>query len=266
MILSEFSLIPRLRRSWSSVSLAALLMWAATAGCPAGEAPSGSKDPPPPPPPESAVFSEAARQFREMKSTFYQWRTQVNREAGSYCYDCVGFVSWTLKEAAPAAWASTVTATGIAKGRIPSPPRYQVFFASLAASPQPGWEAVTKVSQLLPGDVVAWEQRTKTAVGHAVIIAGRPAPLAEAEGSWQVEVFDSTGSPHTGDSRPTDERAQILPSNGRRSGLGKGTMVFIADPVSGALTGLKWSLKGQAVTVPIAAGRPIPGYRDVKIR
>jgi hypothetical protein len=34
-------------------------------------------------------------------------------------------------------------------------------------------------------------------------------------------------------------------------------MVFIADPASGALTGLRWSLKAKAITVPIAAGRPI---------
>jgi len=33
-------------------------------------------------------------------------------------------------------------------------------------------------------------------------------------------------------------------------------MVLIADLVSGALTGLRWSLKAKAITVPIAAGRP----------
>jgi len=227
---------------------------AAAAGCLASETVADGKSTAPP---ESAVFVEAGRQFREMKSTHYQWQTRVDRQAGSYCYDCVGFVSWTLKEAAPESWATAFKVTGIAKGRIPSPPRYQVFLAGLAASPQPGWEAVTKVCLLLPGDVVAWEQRTKSAVGHAVIIASRPSAVPGAEGSWQVEVFDSTASPHRGDSRPTDERARILESSGKRSGLGKGTMVFIADPVSGALTGLKWSLNAQPVTVPIAAGRPL---------
>ena len=43
---------------------------------------------------------------------------------------------------------------------------------------------------------------------------------------------------------------------GRRSGLGHGVMVLIADPVSGALTGFRWSVKARAITVPIAAGRP----------
>ena len=68
--------------------------------------------------------------------------------------------------------------------------------------------------------------------------------------------YDSTSSPHTDDSRPADKRAQALESSGRPSGLGHGVMVFIADPTNGTLTGLRWSTKAQAVTVPIATGRP----------
>jgi len=97
--------------------------------------------------------------------------------------------------------------------------------------------------------VVAWEHKTETSTGHAVIIA--KAPVAGPEGSWMVEVYDSTSSPH-GD----DSRAQVLDTTGRRSGLGHGVMVFIADPATGAITGLRWSRKAKAITVPIAAGRP----------
>jgi hypothetical protein len=190
-----------------------------------------------------------------MTSTFYQYKTEVDREAGSYRYDCVGFVSYCLRVRTPDAWATVFKETGIGKGRIPSPPKYQAFFAKLAEKAEPGWQAVPKISDLRAGDIIAWDHRTKTAVGHAVILAGTP--IKDAEGSWKVEVFDSTGSPHTDDSRPSDKRAQPLPSNGKRSGLGRGTMIFIADPATGALTGLRWSLKGEAVTVPIAAGRPI---------
>lgn len=203
---------------------------------------------------ESPLLIEARTEFSSMKSTFYQPKTQVDREAGSYRYDCVGFVSYALKHATPEAWATVFKATGIAPGRIPSPPKYQAFFASLATTPQPGWQAVAKAAELRAGDVVAWEHRTKTAVGHAVILAA--APVAAGEGAWQVEVYDSTGSPHTDDSRPGDERAQPLAESGRRSGLGRGKLVLIADPVSGALTGLRWSVKAAEVTVPIAAGRP----------
>jgi len=189
-----------------------------------------------------------------MVSTVYQYQTKVDRGAGSYQYDCVGFVSYALKRATPQAWATVAKATGIAKGRIPSPAKYRTFFAGLAERPQPGWIAVTKASELRPGDVVAWEHKTATSVGHAVVIGSNPIP--GPDGSWLVEVYDSTASPHSDDSRPNDQRAQMLDSTGRRSGLGHGTMVFMADPATGALTGLRWSVKAKITAVPIAAGRP----------
>ena len=200
------------------------------------------------------LFHEATHEFRTMTSTLYQHRTAVDREAGSYRYDCVGFVSYALRHSAPEAWATAVRVTGIASGRIPSPLRYRAFFAGLAEKPQPGWHAITKVSELRPGDVVVWEHKTKSAVGHAVIIGGDPLP--GPGGSWSVEVYDSTASPHSDDSRRSDERAQVLASSGRRSGLGHGVMVFVADPVSGAFAGLRWSVEARPIQVPIAAGRP----------
>ena len=189
-----------------------------------------------------------------MKTTAYQHKTQVDRDAGSYRYDCVGFVSYALKRAAPLAWAATAKVTGIAKGRIPSPLRYRAFFTGLAQKAQPGWRAVTTASELRPGDVVAWEHKTQTAVGHAVVIGSIPA--LGPDGSWLVEVYDSTSSPHSDDSRPNDQRAQVMKSTGRRGGLGHGVMVLLADQVSGALIGLRWSAETKAITVPIAAGRP----------
>ena len=200
------------------------------------------------------LFHEATDEFKTMTTTRYQRRTRVDRAAGSYRYDCVGFVSYALKQAAPKAWDSIFKVTGIAKGRIPSPLRYRAFFASLTKKPQPGWEAVTKTSELIPGDVVAWEHKTKDAVGHAVVIGS--APELGSDGSWLVEVYDSTSSPHGNDSRHSDHRAKVLPSTRRRSGLGRGMMVLIADPASGALAGFRWSPKAKIRIVPIAAGRP----------
>lgn len=200
------------------------------------------------------LFHEATNEFQVMKTTLYQHQTRVDRDTGNYRYDCVGFVSYALKQATPQAWASTVKVTGIAKGRIPSPPRYQTFFAGLVQNPQPGWQAVTNVSDLRPGDVVAWEHKSETAVGHAVVIAS--APKKGPEGDWIVEVYDSTSSPHSEDSRPNDSRAQTMESTGRHSGLGHGVMGLVADPVTGNLTGYRWSPKAKPVTAPIAAARP----------
>ena len=207
-----------------------------------------------PPALDGPLFREAAREFGAMTSTIYQHKTRVDRAAGSYGYDCVGFVSYALRQAAPEAWATVVKVTGIAKGRIPSPALYRSFLAGLADKPQPGWKAVTKASELRPGDVVAWEHKTETASGHAVIIG--KAPVARPDGSWLVEVYDSTSSPHGDDSRTHDGRARTLASTNRHSGLGHGLMVIIADPASGIFTGIRWNPKAKAVTVPIAAGRP----------
>ena len=202
-----------------------------------------------------ALFHEATDEFDSMKSTGYQHRTEVDRNQGSYYYDCVGFVSYGLKSSTPEAWKTIVRATGIAKGRIPSPMKYVAFFTSLKKNPQPGWEAVPKASELRPGDIVSWTHLTKRANGHALIIADTPSLLPNGE--WLVEVYDSTSSAHGNDSRPEDQRTQVLPSTGRRSGLGHGIMVFISDPSTGALSGFRWSPKGKILTVPIAAGRPL---------
>lgn len=200
------------------------------------------------------LFHEATNQFKAMTTTLYQHQTRVDRTAGSYRYDCVGFVSYALKQAAPQARESAFKALDIKPGRIPTPAMYVAFFASLTEKPQPGWQAVAKASDLRPGDVVAWERITPTSNGHAVVIA--TVPVAGPEGTWVVEVYDSTASPHGDDSRPNDRRAEVLATNGQRSGLGHGVMAFTADPATGALTGYRWSPKSKTNIFPIGAGRP----------
>ena len=200
------------------------------------------------------LFHEATNEFKSMTTTLYQYQTRVDRTTGSYRYDCVGFVSYALKQAAPQARESAFKALDIKPGRIPSPPLYRAFFASLVTKSQPGWQAITKVSELRPGDIVAWEQKTKTAVGHAVVVGS--IPVEGLEGVWMVEVYDSTASPHSDDSRPNDPRAEVLATNGQRSGLGRGVMAFTCDPTTGVLNGYRWSPKAKTNIVPIAAGRP----------
>lgn len=203
---------------------------------------------------ESAVVQLAKREFETMKTTLYQHKTQVDLAAGDYRYDCVGFVSHALKKAAPQAWASAFKTIGLAKGRIPSPGGYRKFFAGLTDKPQVGWEPVLQAAALRPGDVVAWEYKTERSSGHAVIIGA--APVKAPDGSWTAEVYDSTSSWHAKDSRAKDPRAQVLAETGKRSGLGRGTMAFVADPATGALAGYRWSPQGKERKVPIAAGRP----------
>jgi hypothetical protein len=189
-----------------------------------------------------------------MKSTAYEHRTKVDRIAGTYRYDCVGFVSYCLKFMTPEAWKSIRKTECIAKGRIPSPRHYREFFEKLAFSTQPGWSRVSKASELRPGDIVAWEHQTEKATGHSVIIASIPLQLPNGE--WLCDVYDSTSSPHAQDSRPEDPRAEILHSTGRRGGLGHGKMIFLSDQATGILTGVRWKPQSMPLMLPIAAGRP----------
>lgn len=225
--------------------LLVVIVYRWTAAGVVGEEPTNSAGP---------LFQEATRQFEGMTSTLYQHKTDVDPKTGRHRYDCVGFVSYALKQAAPEARESAFNALKIKPGRIPTPALYMSFFSSLVGKPQEGWTAVAKASDLRPGDVVAWERITATANGHAVVIAGLPA--AGPEGTWIVKVYDSTASPHGDDSRPDDKRAEVLAANGKRSGLGHGVMAFSTDPVTGALTGYRWGPNSKTVVVPIAAGRP----------
>ena len=200
------------------------------------------------------IILEARKEFESMSSTCYQHRTQVNRVKGIYRYDCVGFVSYALRQATPQAWKTVFKLTGIARGRIPSPRSYRKFFAELQEKKLTGWEPITKGSSLLPGDIVAWELTNAKSVGHAVVIG--TSPVALPNNQFLAEVYDSTSSPHGDDSRPNDMRAEILFSTGRRSGLGHGMMVFSCDPHTGSINGLRWSPSAKLKLVPISAGRP----------
>ena len=82
---------------------------------------------------EAPLLTEAEEQFKSMTTTLYQHKTEVDRTTGSYRYDCVGFVSYALKHAAPQAWASAFKATGIDKGRDWSEPGIRTLIRTLNA-------------------------------------------------------------------------------------------------------------------------------------
>ena len=193
--------------------------------------------------------------FQTMRSTHYQHHTEVDTERGIYGFDCVGLVSWALRKSTPQAWTSLVQRMAIAPGRIPSPPTLVRFLQGLHQRPAPGWQAVANVEVLQPGDVISWEHRSSHASGHALILASRP--RRDGEGTWLVEVFDSTSTPHADDSRPSDQRALRWERTGRRSGLGHGVMALISAPGEGTLIGFRWRPGGPTVLAPVAAGRPL---------
>jgi hypothetical protein len=214
-------------------------------------------------PPASPVLTEAAHEFMTMTATRYQHRNLENATAGTYFYDCVGFVTYALGQAAPTARTTIMSTFSVRAGRVPSPGLYVRLFNQLNGT-QAGWAPVHRIADLLPGDVVAWSYDSAsssnesgsdhTSRGHAFIVAAAPQP--DGTNSYLVQVWDSTATPHgPNDSRRTNPKNQPGP-NGKPSGLGTGTVRLDAN-ADGALGTVHWSpTSGTVPAAHFAMGRP----------
>jgi hypothetical protein len=204
------------------------------------------------PPKPSPVVEEADREFSTMTATRYQHRNREDVAAGTYFYDCVGFVTYALGRAAPAARSTIMHA--IRRGFVPSPARYVRLFDELDGT-QTGWTPVRLVRDLHPGDIVAWTyEHPASSNGHAFVVASPPQP--DGRRSALVRVWDSTATPHgPHDTRRTDPKNLPGP-NGKPSGLGSGT-VRIDTNIDGTLATVHWSPTSSAVPAArFGIGRP----------
>jgi hypothetical protein len=207
----------------------------------------------------SPVLAAVQKQFQTMSATRYQHMDQENAAAGTYFYDCVGMVTYTLRLAAPQATDALLTDLRIKPGYVPSPPHYVQWFTSLDTEPNPSWQEVSRVADVQPGDVLAWNLEannpSSTVPGHSVIAAGPP--LLLSDGSFALLVYDSTATPHGPfDSRRTDPRNETGP-NGLPSGLGKGTIQLIPDATTGAPVSVAWTVGTAPTIAPIGIGRAL---------
>lgn len=214
-------------------------------------------------PSAAPVLSEAQHEFTTLTATRYQHHNVEDAAAGTYFYDCVGFVTYALGQAAPVARSTIMTKFSIRPGRVPSPGLYVKLFDQLDGS-QAGWSAVHRVADLLPGDIVSWSYdnvassnepgHDHAARGHAFVVAA--APQADGANSFLVQVFDSTATPHgPNDSRRTNPKNLPGP-NGKPSGLGTGTVRLDAD-AAGALVNVHWTpTSGTVSAAHFAMGAP----------
>jgi hypothetical protein len=203
-------------------------------------------------PDSSPVLAAVTDQYTTMTATRYQHHDVENAQAGTYFYDCVGMVTYTLHLAAPNAIGALESDLGIRKGFVPNPAHYLQWFTALPAEPNPFWLSVGHVEAILPGDVLAWTIEANNPhpipAGHALIAAGPP--LLLSDGSYALLVYDSTGTPHGPyDTRRTNPRNELGP-NGLPSGLGSGTIQLFVDPISGAPAAEAWTV-GTARTAQV---------------
>ena len=181
-----------------------------------------------PPIAHGALADEAARELSVVRASTYAHRTRVDEAAGVFDYDCSGFVVYALRKVAPGALEPLrVHASGRPLARD-----FVALFETEDGSAIAPWHAIRRVAELARGDVIAWRKPAEVEsrnTGHVMIATGTP--TMRAEGEWVVPIVDSTAAPHG----KSDDRFSP-----KKSGLGRGTIVLLAD-AAGAPYGYRWS-------------------------
>jgi hypothetical protein len=137
-------------------------------------------------------------------------------------------------------------------------PTASKYYAAIVA--QRGFRHIKKISDFLPGDILAiYYPLDKSNTGHVMVIAGAPQkiaggnPFIDGTEQWQVEIIDSSKSPHwKGDTRWKGDK-QLY------DGLGKGVLRLYSGD-NGEIAGYAWSLSPKSKFHPVkerplAAGR-----------
>jgi hypothetical protein len=181
-----------------------------------------------------------------LRQSKYNHATVVDEKSGRYEFDCSGFVTWVLRRAAPGAHASLLA-------RSPRPVARDYYWelnrAPTERSPR-GVRKVTRVSDALAGDIVAWLKpaHVRSAnTGHVAFLLEQPRPVPEAPGAYVVRVADASSYHHDDDDR----------YESGRTGFGTGTILLVSDEATGAPRAYGWyGLRSRYVMeTPIALGR-----------
>ena len=163
---------------------------------------------------------------------------------GVYVVDCSEYVDNILQEIYPDAFFNLVDSTGADK---PTTQHYYDFFNTLNDDPSRYWNKINNVEKLEAGDILVFRYsslRGRNRGGHVMVVMDKPVFDSEA---YLVRVADSAPSGHSEDTRP-----------GRVSGIGIGTLVLRADPMTGQPSAYAWKIGARwNENVKIAMARPI---------
>ena len=171
----------------------------------------------PPPSRADAVASTLAGIEHGLTSTKYQHRISVDARKGIYRWDCSIMAAWILERTAPAAR----RAIGVDK------PLARDFHRAIQRArtdrPDHGWQRLTDVAALEPGDVFAWLKpevfKDRANTGHVGFAIGRPRRHPRFPNVWLLRIADATTELHGDDSRPP----------GGEGGFGTATIAFLVD-------------------------------------
>jgi hypothetical protein len=188
---------------------------------------------------------EAVRELlANVRETSYQHHSQVDASEGIYRLDCSEFVSLILERIAPKHYQELPIEPGHPQPRARM---YFRFFDRLKLEPRTGWRPITKLADVTPGDIVAWEKIStggRGDSGHVMIVA--ESPRRDQDGTFRVRVYDSSEIPHAEDSRATGS-----------SGVGSGSVLFRVNE-NGAPIAFQFNPRLHWHSEPIAIGRLEP--------
>ena len=172
--------------------------------------------------PPSRVLMELERVHRNVRSTRYVHSTHIDEHAGQYDFDCSAMASFILGRSAPRAHEAVMRQNG--HGRPVARDFHDVIVAAPVGRSSDGWMRLAHVTDLRPGDVIAWRRPPALAssnTGHVAFVYTAPQQLDREGRRYLVRVVDSTSIPHGDDSRPGQHA----------SGFGFGNIVlFVESP------------------------------------
>lgn len=198
-------------------------------------------------PAHTRFFHKINHLVENLEFTEYQHRTRIDEENKSFRCDCSGFLGYFLKQDFRVAYQSLLDHKIATWAKRPlAGDFYQAFIAAEGES-VPGWQAVTRVADAEPGDLLAW-QREKigkgSITGHVLMIASKP--QRDPDGRFRVRVIDSTRSLHFEDTRGKDG-----------TGVGAGIMWFAVDDKGRPVRYYRDDSPKPGKTPLIAIGRPM---------
>lgn len=191
------------------------------------------------------LADEAHRELGAARTTRYDHHVLVDEAAGSFRYDCSGFVDYALQEAAPGALEAL---RAVMRKKRPQAETYVALLEDLDLGERKGaWRRLPVVSRLAPGDVVAWRRPPGSHdpnTGHVMIVELPPTRRDGTE--WIVSIIDSSNGHGGKDPRHAPEA----------TGLGRGSVVLVTDE-AGHPTAFRWktSSSGLVHATTVVLGR-----------
>ncbi len=165
-------------------------------------------------------------------------------EKGVYIVDCSNFVDKVLQNANPGAYSSLVNSVGADN---PASQHYFNFFHDLSDEPDNHWNKINDVEKLEPGDILVFRYKNSRGAetgGHVMVVMDKPEQTSDV---FFVRVADSAPSRHSKDTRQPHE-----------SGIGIGTLLLKANPLTGKPSAFAWGVNGYwNKNVKFAMARPV---------